>query len=259
MNGRFARSLFAAFTNVAAGVDLERFHRWYFEVHRPDSLERGLFERSLRYEAASASQVRFLTLWAADYATLEEALARVRPVALALREQGRVWPVQEVVFAQFLFLEVVDAEQPGAQAPFRTLTTLQNDWRTPEPGVGFGAWRAHALPSARELARVYVACAGYAAAPDDAPAARRCLWIGESDRDLPALEALWRGRAKPGIAPLGRPTPIFPGPAAATLAAQAPAAPPGAAGGAWVVHWRPVPAPGSSPARHASGPGGALV
>jgi len=249
VNGRFARSLFAAFTNVAPGVDLERFHHWYFEMHRPDSLELGLFERSMRYEAASPSKVRFLTLWAAGYASLEEALERVRPVALALRERGRVWPVQEVVFAQFLFLEGADASETGTDAAPRTLTTLQNDWRTPQPGVGFAAWRARALPDAVELGRVYGASAGYAAPPDDAPTARRCLWIGESDFDATALEAPWRGRAEPGIAPLGPPTPIFPTPARAIPARDAQPATPGAPGAAWVVHWRPVPAPGSSPAR----------
>ena len=249
MNGRFARSLFVAFTNVAPGVDLERFHHWYFEMHRPDSLELGLFERSMRYEAASPSKVRFLTLWAADYASLDEALARVRPVALALRERGRVWPVQEVVFAQFLFLELADGSETGTDAPPRTLTTVQNDWRAPEPGVGFAAWRALALPDAGALGSLYRASAGYSAPPDDAPTARRCLWIGESDLDPTALEAPWRGRAEPGIAPLGRPTPIFPAPAAARPARDAPPATPGAAAAAWVVQWRPVPAPGSSPAR----------
>jgi len=250
VNGRFARSLFAAFTNVAPGVDLERFQHWYFEIHRPDSLELGLFERSMRYEAASPSKVQFLTLWAADYASLEEALLRVRPVAEALRERGRVWPVQEVVFAQFLFLEEIETPGSGPELPPRTLTTVQNDWRAPEAGKGFAAWRARALPDAGALGACYRASAGYAAPPDDAPNARRRLWIGESALDPTALEAPWRGRAESGIAPLGRPTPIFPAPAGAAPARDAPAAPPGAAGSAWVVHWRPVPAPGSSPARY---------
>ena len=248
MNGRFARSLFAAFTNVAPGVDLARFHEWYFGMHRPDSLERGLFDRSMRYEAASPSKVRFLTLWTADYASLEQALERVRPVALALREEGRVWPVQEVVFAQFLFLEA--AETPGADDAPRTLTTVQNDWRAPEPGVDFTSWRVRALPDASVVGSLYRASAGYAAPPDDAPDARRCLWIGESDADAEVLEAAWRDRAEPGIAPLGLPTPIFPAPAGAKPAHESGPAAPRARGSAWVVHWRPVPVPGSSPASY---------
>ncbi len=245
MNGRFARSLFAAFTNVAPGVDLERFHHWYFGIHRPDSLERGLFDRSMRYEAVSPSTVRFLTLWAADYASLEQALERVRPVALALREEGRVWPVQEVVFAQFLFLEAWGT--PGDDPPPRTLTTVQNDWRAPEPGADFTSWRVRALPDASALGGLYRASAGYAAPPDDEPTARRCLWIGESEKDADALEGAWREHAAPGIAPLGRPTPIFPAPAGAGPSHEPAPAAPRAQGGAWVVHWRPVPVPGSAP------------
>ena len=249
MNGRFARALFAAFTNLAPGAPLERFHRWYFEVHRPDSVELGLFERSLRYEAASPSKVRFLTLWEADYAGLDAALVRVRPGALSLRERGRVWPVQEIVFSQFLFLEASESADPAPDAPPPVLTTLQNDWRAPAPGVGLARWSAEALPDAGALRSAYCASAGYAAPPDDAPTARRCLWIGESARDPGELDALW-GRAEHALAPLGRPTPIFPPPSGAERGEPEPPAPRSAPGAAWVVHWRPVPAPGSSPPRY---------
>lgn len=247
MNGRFARSLFAAFTNPAPGVDLERFHRWYFEVHRPDSLVLGLFDRSMRYEAASPSRVQFLTLWAAEYASPDEALARVRPAARKLRERGRIWPVQEVVFAQFLQLEAAWDSPRAADEPPRALTTVQSDWRTPEPGVGFAAWSAHALPEAEGLRGLYAASGGYAAPPDDDPGARRCLWIGESERDASELAEWWQGRAEPGIAPLGRPTPIFPTHDRPALAPEASAA---GRTAAWVVHWRPVSIPGSEPARY---------
>src|SRR5262245_4953311 len=135
--GRFPRPLFAAFTNMVPGVDPERFQRSYFDVHRPDSLELDLFTRSLRFEAASPSKVRYLTLWEAEYADLDAALAKIRPAALSLREQGRIWPVQEVVFAQFLFLEGVEAAgavATGAAPP--TLTTVLGDWRAPLAGLG---------------------------------------------------------------------------------------------------------------------------
>ena len=117
LGGRFPRCLFAAFSNLAPGVELERCQRWYYEVHRPDSLELGLFTRSLRFEAASPSKVRWLTLWECEYPDFDAALAKIRPAALSLREQGRIWPVQEVPFSQFRFLEGV--ETAGAPAPAR--------------------------------------------------------------------------------------------------------------------------------------------
>jgi len=250
LGGRFPRCLFAAFSNISPGVEFERFQRWYYDVHRPDSLELGLFTRSLRFEAASPSKVRYLTLWEAEYADLDAALARVRPAALSLREQGRVWPVQEVVFAQFLFLEAAEATGAApADAVPATLTTLQNDWRAPLPGVGFASWRAAALPAPAALAATYPSSAGYAAAPDDAPTARRCLWLGASPRDTRELDVLWPARVERALAPLGAPTPIFPRPPGAA-SEPAPPLPPSPSNAAWLVHWRPVPVPGSSGQRY---------
>src|SRR5262249_58178487 len=38
----------------------------------------------------------------------------------------------------------------------------------------------------------------------------RFLWLGETSAPADALGELWRGRAAPGLPPLGRPVPIFP-------------------------------------------------
>ena len=248
--GRFPRCLFAAFSNIAPGVDFERFQRWYFDVHRPDSLELDLFTRSLRFEAASPSKVRWLTLWEAAYPDLDAALAKIRPAALSLREQGRVWPVQEVPFSQFLFLEDVEAagsRAAGATPP--TLTTAFCDWRAPRDGAGYASWRRSALPAPDALAAAYPASAGYAAPPDDAPTARRCLWVGSSPRHPRELEALWPARVERALPPLGAPTPVFPR-APGSASEATPPAPPAAPDAAWVVHWRAVPAPGRSPHRY---------
>jgi len=248
LGGRFPRCLFAALSNIAPGVDFERFQRWYFDLHRPDSLELGLFTRSLRFEAASPSKVRWLTLWEASYPDLDAALAKIRPAALALREQGRVWPVQEVPFSQFVFLEGVEAAgSPSIAAAPPTLTTAFGDWRAPLAGVGHASWRAQALPPRDALAAAYPASAGYAAAPDGAPTARRSLWLGSSARHPRELEALWPARVERSLPPLGVPTPIFP---RSDGAAGEPAPPPCAPDAAWVVHWRPVPSPGTSPPRY---------
>jgi hypothetical protein len=250
LGGGFPRCLFAAFSNISPGVDFERFQSWYFDVHRPDSLELDLFTRSLRFEAASPSKVRWLTLWECEYPDFAAALAKIRPAALSLREQGRIWPVQEVPFSQFLFLEGVEAAgRPASGGAAPTLTTAFGDWRAPRPGAGYASWRAAALPARDALAGAYPASAGYAAPPDDAPGARRTLWIGASARHPRELEALWPARAERSLPPLGLPTPIFPRPPGAE-AETAPPASASAPDALWIVHWRPSPIPGTSPHRY---------
>jgi len=158
--------------------------------------------------------------------------------------------VQDVVFSQFVFLEAEAPAASASDAPPPVLTTLQNDWRAPAPGVGFARWSAEALPDAAALREAYAASAGYAAPPDADPKARRCLWIGESAREPAELDRLWRGRAELALAPLGTPTPIFPLPPGAGRRDPELATPRGVPGAAWVVHWQPVPAPGSTPPRY---------
>ncbi len=103
MFGRTARSLFTVFSNPAPGVTLERFREWYEDMHRPDSIELGLFSASSRYRARTPSQAGYFTLWEGDYPDLGRALAVVRRGAETLKQRGRIHPVQEVVFQQFLF------------------------------------------------------------------------------------------------------------------------------------------------------------
>lgn len=238
MNGRSARSLFVAFTNIAPGVDEERFHRWYEELHRPDSIEFGMFTHSSRYEASSPSNVRFLTLWEADYSDLDAALRTVRAGAQRLRGAGRIWPVQTVLFQQFVF-----AAEPGRSvpAPVATLTTACNDWAHPAREQSGSEWQAE-LPKpaldAYHSATSY-ACACYG----DATTARR-LWLGESSAPPEQLEKAWeQGGAAHALPPFGAPIPIFlpegsapaAGPAASDATDDA-----AARSRVFAVHWRPV-------------------
>lgn len=237
MNGRSARSLFAAFTNIAPGVDEERFHRWYEELHRPDSIEVGMFTHSSRYEAASPSQVRFLTLWEGEHPDLESALRTVRAGARRLRGAGRIWPVQTVVYSQFVF-----APEPGraVAAPVATLTTACNDWAHPARGQSAAEWLAE-LPQPA-LAAYHSATSYACACYGDAVTARR-LWLGESSAPPEQLEEEWeRGGAAHALPPFGAPIPIFlpegppppgPRPEDATLD-------PAARSRVWAVHWKPV-------------------
>jgi hypothetical protein len=206
--GHASRALYAVWSNPAPGVEPERFREYYEDVHRPDTLAIGHFDRSFRYEALGPCGARYLTLWEAEYPDLEHALERVRKGALALRERGRIWPVQEVVFHQFVFL----CEHRGGLADARELTTVQNDWRTqgPLPRVG--------EPSGYDASYLY-------------EHAGRYLWLGEASGPIDA--DAWREYAS-GLPPFGPPIPIFPD-------ATPPAAPdPDAIDPrrAWAVHWK---------------------
>ena len=237
MFGHPSRALYAVWSNPAPGVDLERFRHYYEEVHRPDTLALGHFERSFRYEAKGPCRARYLTLWEADYPDLPSALERVRKGALALREKGRVWPVQEVVFHQFVFAAEA---APAVEVRVETLTTVQNDWRAPARGQDIRAWARAGLPNPRELRDRYAARYLYAAQDAGNTQAGRFLWLGEADAPPDALRELWLGDAV-GLPPFGRPTPIFPPPDGAAFPPNdALSADPDTGRAAWVVHWTPM-------------------
>ena len=223
MFGRRSRCLYAVWSNPAPGVSPERFREYYEDVHRPDTLAIGHFDRAYRYEAQGGCYARYLTLWEAEYPGLATALERVRKGALALREQGRIWPVQEVVFHQFLFAH---DSAPAPECRVATLTTAQNDWRTGVQGQTADAWARESLPDATALRSAYGAQLLY---EHDG----RLLWLGEASAPIDA--DLWRG-FESGLSPLGRPTPIFPGTAATEPDADAVQAQPSV----WVTHWTPV-------------------
>jgi hypothetical protein len=229
--GHHARCLYAVWSNPAPGVSAERFREYYEDVHRPDTLAIGHFERSHRYETQGACRGRYLTLWEADYPDLASALDPVRKGALALREQGRIWPVQEVVFHQFLF---APGAAPSSERPVATLTTAHNDWRTAARNASADAWARAALPDASARDACYFDQFLYAGGA-------RYLWLGESGTPQAGLAAPWRGRAT-GLPPLGAATPIFAPPpdAPAPEPDPEPSDDPALATSAWVVHWRPV-------------------
>ncbi len=233
MFGRHSRALYAVWSNPAPGAELERFRAYYEEVHRPDTLAIGHFDRSYRYEAQSECRARYLTLWEAEYLDLASALEHVRKGALALREQGRIWPVQEVVFHQFLF---APADAPPPETRVATLTTVQNDWRAPERGRDADAWARAALPGTRALGNHYEARFLYAAPHAADPPAGRFLWLGETSNPRASTADLWRNFAQ-GLPPLGRPVPIFPPPDGDPGPDTALSGDPRAA---WVVHWTPI-------------------
>ena len=166
----------------------------------------------------------------------EAALERVRKGALALREQGRIWPVQEVVFHQFLFARdgaLQRPERPRGDAHDRAERLARARAR---PSAD--AWARAALPDATRSAHI---CRAIPATRRRAQAtgAGRFLWLGETRRPAIALPTLWRGGARPGLPPLGRPTPIFPPPDGAPRPSPTPSPPP-IRRAAWVTHWTPT-------------------
>jgi len=192
------RSLYVVYTNPLGGEE-DALHAWYEEVHIPDSLAAGLFESVARYRAIVEGGARFLTLWGCNYASEDEALAAVRPVALKLRERGRIEVVQEVVFQQFVFLDPsVDATDVREASQ---LVAFQSTWSRPGSVAAFDAWvtkgagAEHLVssPSARygvpDPAKKALVLLGGAAATDS--------WPPEDCAE--------------GLPPCGDPTPIFEG------------------------------------------------
>ncbi len=201
------RSLYVVYTNPL-GDEEDALHAWYEDVHIPDSLEAGLFDSVARYRATLDGDARFLTLWGCDYTSEEEALAAVRPVALGLRDRGRIEVVQEVVFQQFVFLDpTVDAPDVREASE---LVALHSTWSRPASVAAFDAWLtkgagADRLPSG-PIARYGV--------PDPS---RKALVLSDG---ATARDPWPPDDCAEGLPPFGDPTPIFeggslaPGPAA---------------------------------------------
>jgi hypothetical protein len=197
MSEPFPRAFYAVWSNPLPGRE-EALHAWYEDVHIPDSLDEGLFDSVRRFRAvAPDATARFLTLWGCAYASEDEALARVRPVAERLRARGRVEVVQEIVFQQFVFLEATVRERGEAVLP--GLLTLQSVWSRPESVGGFDAWLETAAPGLGSdgLARYGV------------PAPKRKALVLVETASAEAITT--PDGADPGLPPFGEPTPIFQG------------------------------------------------
>ena len=147
--------------------------------------------------ALGETSARYLTLWGCRYASEDEALAAVRPVAEGLRARGRVEVVQEVVFQQFVFREETIRPRPAAAEP--GLLTLQSVWSRPESVPAFDAWLAS------DSERLRAGLAGVARYGVPSPR-RKALVLVEA----PATSAIRvPDGAEPGLPPFGPPTPIF--------------------------------------------------
>jgi hypothetical protein len=233
--GRTPHSLYATFTNIKAGVSEADFRSWYADMHRPDSFDLGLFEAASRQRAASPSSAEWLTLWEAGYRDTETALEKIRPAAGQLREQGRVLPVLDVVFQQFLQRVRVDA--PCAKAPVRTMTSLQNDWSRPAAGQSFDEWWSEAVIRVDAPVDAHHSCHAYAAFDLDDQSAGKFLVLLESDRAPADVEEDWRPTGRASLTAFGPATPVYPEPGTPARAPGRGDASPAARRALHVVHW----------------------
>ena len=210
MYGRRPRTLFATWTNVREGVSEAAFRSWFEDVHGPDSFELGLFDALSRQRAASPSRAEWLALWEAEYPDTASALEKIRPAAGTLREQGRILPVVELIFQQFL--QRVDVDSPLDAGRVRSLTTLQNDWSRPAADQGFDAWWREAVLACAPPLELHHARYAYAAFDLEDESAGKFLVLLESERAPEALARAWRGCGSESLTPFGPPAPVYPEP-----------------------------------------------
>ena len=210
MYGRRPRTLFATWTNVREGVSAAAFRSWYEDMHRPDSFALGLFDAASRQRAASPSGAEWLTLWEAEYPDTAAAHDKIRPAAGALREQGRILPVLDLVYQQFL--QRVEVDAPLAAGRVRSVTTLQNDWSRPAAGQGFEAWWREAVLACAPPLELHHARHAYAAYDLEDESAGKFLVLLESERAPEALARAWQGRGHASLTRFGPAAPVYPEP-----------------------------------------------
>lgn len=238
MYGRAPETLYATFSNRKAGVPEREFRSWFEDMHRPDSFELGLFQAASRQRAASSSQAECLTLWESPDPDTESALARIRPVAGALREKGRILPVLDLVFQQFL--QRVPGQIQPAGGEVRTITTLQNDWSRPGAGQDFETWWKEAVLAVDAPLGAHHARYAYAAFDLEDPDAGKFLVLLESEGTPEEIAGRWAGVGRTALTPFGAATPVYPKPGATRTSGRAAGRgdpSPTARRALYVVHW----------------------
>lgn len=133
-------SVFVVFANPEPEHEAE-FNRWYDEIHGPDALENGSFLAVHRFRAVGPGHrpAPYLALWEARFGSEAEAWAYIGPRAQALREAGRAGG--EVASVRFAIMLVGVASVRGAVLEeVGSLTTIQNDWRSPASAGPARSW-----------------------------------------------------------------------------------------------------------------------
>jgi hypothetical protein len=211
------------------------FHHWYDQIHGPDAIENGSFTALHRYRAVGPGwqQARYLAVWQGRFRSEPEAWDYIRPLAKGLRAAGRVGEVASVVWA----LMMLEGPAPGHEIgndQLGALTTVQNDWRFPDPDQSVTDWwKASGLDDAPADGRVQL----YTSDPDGGGGGYHLALFEQAANDVDA----WRGIGVAGMSPTPPYRTIF---AEVTegsdpLARSGPEGAPGPAP-AWVMHWEHV-------------------
>ncbi len=220
------------------------FHDWYDKIHGPDALENGSFSALHRYRVAGPGwvQARYLAVWQGRYRSEPEAWEYIRPRAKGLRAAGRVGEVASVVWALVLLAapgsgdDQSTGEQAAGGPPARSLTTVQNDWRHPDPSVSAADWwKASGLDDAPAHQRSQLYTSDHAGGGGGYHLALFENSLSAGD----AVEA-WRGIGEAGMSPTPPYRTIFAEPGEGSdESVEGPQGAPAPAR-AWVMHWEHV-------------------
>jgi hypothetical protein len=217
------------------------FHDWYDKIHGPDAMENGSFTALHRYRAAGPgwTQARYLAVWQGRYLNEPEAWAYIRPRAKGLRAAGRVGEVASVVWALMMLAAPAPSHDPSEDPP-RSLTTVQNDWRYPDPAVSVTDWwKASGLDDVPSGGRVQL----YTSDPEGGGGGYHLALFEQALTPTEAVEA-WKAIGSPGMSPTPPYRTIFAEAAESNERSDQadPTEPKGAPGAAqaWVMHWEHV-------------------
>jgi len=230
-------TLFVVFAEPPVEAE-DAFHHWYDVIHGPDAIENGSFTALNRYRAVSPGwrQARFLALWEGKFGSEKEAWDYIAPRAKQLQEAGRVGDVAAVVWARMMLASAGSPANEGTAGAGsrRSLTTVQNDWRSPDPAVSAEAWwAATGLDDAPKASGAYL----YSSDPAGPGGGGYHLAVFEHEGPASDIGEEWAGYGAAGTSP----TPPYEAVFVDAHSSEPPPAgdqPPPAP--AWVMHWESV-------------------
>lgn len=198
MYGYSSRVLFAVFANALPGKDAE-YNYWCNEIHIPDAVDNGIFNRAHRYKSAYASSVLYLNLWESDSDQLaRDGWSALSSQATQLQQKGRIWPVFNVIWSELLVITGPNAQKDITEVS--TLSIVQNNWKSPPSDQQFEGWH----DSTTKANTCTASTINYSYQNNNANAQpRRFLTLHESNLESEFIVNCWRDFAQSGPSPFG--------------------------------------------------------